>query len=159
MIEALGIVFGGVSRLVQFGMELKDKQKERDHEHRMLEKQTELQDKRLVHDADMRRMDNVAQADLAELNALTSAVEAQSREAVYAGGWVTKLSASIRPLLTVYHAVFVYTAVKLATFFVATQGGLSWSEATLSIYGEFDRALLGSMVGFWFSDRSLRNQK
>jgi hypothetical protein len=158
MIEALGIVFGGVSRLFQHHMDLTDKQKERDHEHRMLEKQSELQDKRLLHDADMRRIDNTAAADLADLAALSASIEAQSRESVSAGGWVTKLSASIRPLLTIYHAILVYTAVKVATFYVANQNGLAWPDAMISIYGEFDRALVGSIVGFWFSDRSLRKK-
>lgn len=159
MIEALGIVFGGVSRLIQHGMELKDKQKERDHEHRMLEKQVEMQDKRLAHDADMRRMDTNAAADMAELNALSAAIESQSREATAAGGWVAKLSASIRPVLTIYHAILVYSLVKVAAFYVASNSGMSWPEAMLFIYGEFDRALLGSMVSFYFADRSLRKAK
>lgn len=156
MIEALGIVFGGVSRLVQHHMDLKDKDKERDHEHRMLDKQVEMQDKRMAHDADLRRMDTAAAADLADLGALTAAIDAQSKEAVAAGGWVTKLSASIRPMLTIYHAILVYSSVKVATFYVATQSGLAWPEAMLHIYGEFDRALLGSMVSFYFADRALR---
>jgi hypothetical protein len=32
MLEIAGVVFGGVSRLFQGGMEMKDKDKEREHE-------------------------------------------------------------------------------------------------------------------------------
>lgn len=159
MIELFGLVFGGVSRLAQHWLDLKDKQKERDHEHRMLEKQVEMQDKRLAHDAEMRRGELAASANLAELGLLETAINSQAREAVAAGGWVAKLSACIRPVLTIYHAIFIYTLVKVALFIVATNGGLTWTAAMLSIYGEFDRALLGSMVSFYFADRSLRNSK
>lgn len=156
MIELFGLVFGGVSRLAQHWLDLKDKQKEREHELGMLAKQVEIQDKRLAHDAELRRGEIVAGANMAEMGLLETAVASQGSEARAAGGWAAKLSAVIRPVLTLYHAVFIYTAVKVAMFVVATNGGLTWGVAMISIYGEFDRALLGSMVSFWFADRSLR---
>lgn len=152
MIELFGIIFGGVSRLTQHFLDLRDKDKERSHELAMLVKQVEMQDKRAVHDLELRRMD----LESADVNLLGQAIASQSREAAAAGGFAAKLSAAIRPVLTLYHAVFVYSVIKVALFMVAYQGGLTWTAAVLQIYGEFDRALLGSMVSFWFADRSLR---
>lgn len=159
MIDILGIVFGGASRLVQHWMDLRDKDKERDHEHRMLSAQIEMQDKRLAHDADMRRSEVAAQESAAEWDALKLAVSAQTEESRAAGGWVSKLSASIRPLLTVYHCIVMYTAHKVALFYIAASSQMSWAVAFVSIYGDFDRGLVGSIVGYWFMDRSLRRAK
>lgn len=158
MFELIGLVFGGVSRLAQHWLELRDKDKERSHEAVMFDKQIALADRRFEQDRELRRMDSEAAEAAAEWEAMRAAVEAQAREAKAAGGWVAKLSASIRPLLTLYHAVFIYTAVKVAQFCLAYSGGIGWQSAFLSIYGEFDRALVGSMVSFWFQDRALRKR-
>ena len=159
MLELFGILFGGISRLTQHWMDLADKQKDRDHEHRMLEKQTEIADKKAIHDSELRRMDIGAAKDGADADLLMKAISAQATEAASAGGWAASLSAMVRPLVTLYHAIFLYSAIKIALFIVAYQGGMPWAQAMLSIYGEFDRALLGSMVSYWFADRSLRSVK
>lgn len=156
MLELLGLIFGGASRLAQHFMELRDKQKEREHEAVMYDKQIELADKKFVHDSSLRTMDAEAADAAAEWEAMRAAVAAQAQEAAAAGGWVAKLSASIRPLLTIYHAVLIYTLVKLALFWLAYSNGISWASAIVEIYGPFDKALCGSMVGFWFQDRALR---
>lgn len=158
MIEALGLVFGGLSRLGQYWMELKEKQAERDHEHRMFDKQIELADKRHVHDAEMRKMDGDFADGAAEWAAMEAAIKAQADEASKVGGWVAQFSAVMRPFLTFWHAVVIYTVVKVALFSLALTGGLDWATAVTEIYGESDKALSMSMIGFWFADRSLRKK-
>jgi hypothetical protein len=39
------------------------------------------------------------------------------------------------------------------------QTGISLAEAVKAAYTEFDGALLGSIISFWFADRSLRKSK
>jgi hypothetical protein len=158
MIELIGILFGGASRLFQHWMDLREKQNERAHELLMYDKQIEMADKRHVHDAELRKMDGENAEAKAEWQAIMAAVEAQAREAAAAGGWVAKVSASIRPFLTIWHAVILYSVVKVALFYLATTGGLNWAQAVLEIYGPFDKAMVGSMVGFWFQDRALRRK-
>ena len=156
MIELFGLIFGGVSRLAQHWMDLREKDKERAHEAVMFDKQVALADRRFEQDAALRRMDAEAGDQAAEWQSLQAALQAQAAEARAAGGWVAKFSAAMRPLLTFYHAILVYTAVKVAMFIVGIDAGATPSEAMIAIYGEFDRALCGSMVGFWFQDRALR---
>lgn len=158
MLELLGLIFGGVSRLAQHWMDLREKEKERAHEAVMYDKQIELADKRFVHDAEMRRMDAESADVQAEWAAMTAAIEAQAREAAAAGGWVAKFSALMRPLLTFWHAIFIYTLVKIAAFVIAFSGGLTWAEAVTFIYAESDKILCAAMVSYWFADRSLRNK-
>lgn len=155
MLELLGIVFGGVSRLGQHYMEVQDKQKEREHEAIMFDKQVALQAQRAAAEKDLRQMDVDAQRDSADAALLASAIEAQANEAKAAGGWVASLSASVRPMVS-YWLLLIYTASKGATLYIALKSGVPLAEAVNNVYTEFDGALLGSIVSFWFADRSLR---
>lgn len=157
MIELFGLIFGGVSRLGQHWMELNDKDKERGHEAVMYDKQLALADKRFEHDAGMRRMDSDSAESQAEWSALTSAVQAQAAEAQAAGGWVAKLSASVRPAVT-YWLMAIYTAAKVAMLYSALAAGTTLAEAVLAMYSAADAALLSSILSFWFMDRSLRKR-
>lgn len=155
MIELIGLVFGGVSRLTQHWLELKDKDKERSHEAVMYDKQITLADKRFVHDADLRRMDAAAADSSAEWVAMTAALQSQSQEAQAVGGWVAALSASVRPVVT-FWLMALYTMAKVFTIAIATQAGVPFLTAALQAYTEADGALLASILSFWFVDRSLR---
>ena len=155
MFEILGIVFGGVSRLAQHYMEMQDKQKECEHEAVMFDKQVALQAQRIDAEKDLRQMDVTAQRDAGELDVLQAAITAQAQEAEAAGGWVAKLSASVRPMVS-YWLLAIYTAAKVATLTITLSSGAPLAEAIRAAYTEFDGALLGSIVSFWFADRSLR---
>lgn len=155
MFELLGIVFGGVSRLAQHWMETREKQNERDHEARMFDKQIALQQQKIEAEKDLRQMDITAQRDAGELDALVTAIKAQASEASAAGGWVAALSASVRPVVS-YWLLLIYTGAKVATLYLALTKGTGFAEAFRAAYTEFDGALLGSIVSFWFADRSLR---
>jgi len=153
MFELIGLIFGGASRLVQHWLDLRDKDKERAHEATMYDKQITLADRRFEHDAALRRMDADSAEQQAEWSAMVAALQAQATEAQAAGGFVAKVSALIRPFLTFWHAVVIYTAIKVAL------GGMTWAQALLHIYTDADRALCFSMVSFWFADRSLRKYR
>lgn len=154
MLEIAGIIFGGASRLFQGWMELKDKDKEREHERLMFDKQVALQAQKAEADKELRQMDVDSAQNSKELDALMTALQAQSAEATAAGGWVLKLSASVRPVIS-YWLLLIYTAAKAASFYLALEKGNSIADAVLLIYTSFDGALLGSIVTFWFADRSM----
>lgn len=156
MFELIGLIFGGASRLFQHWLDMQDKQRERDHEAVMYDKQIQLADKRFEHDAALRRMDGEQAESAAEWEAMRAAIEAQAKEAQAAGGWVAKFSASIRPTLTVWHLIVLYSAVKIAMLWAAMAAGNGAFQALLQVYGPEDKALAFSMASFWFADRSLR---
>lgn len=155
MFELLGIVFGGVSRLAQHWMELKDKEQERSHEAVMFDKQAALQAQKIDAEKDFRRMDADSAKDTGELNALVQAISSQGTEAATAGGWVLSLSASVRPVVS-YWLLSIYTASKAAALYLTLEGNVGFAEAVRASYTEFDGAMLGSIMSFWFADRSLR---
>jgi hypothetical protein len=155
MFELLGIVFGGVSRLGQHWMEMQDKDKERQHEAVMFDKQVILQAQRIEADKDMRQMDVQAAKEAGELDALVTALQSQAMEAKNAGGWVASLSASVRPVIS-YWLLSLYSCAKMATLYLALTSGEGFAVAVRAAYTEFDGALLGSIMSFWFADRSIR---
>lgn len=157
MFELLGLVFGGVSRLAQHWLDLSDKEKERGHERLMFEQQVLMQDKRFVHDSELRQMDMAGQEAANEWSAIAEAARAQAEEARAAGGWVLSLSASVRPVLS-YWFVFLYTVAKAATLYLSLQSGVPFATAIRSCYTEFDGTILASIVSFYFADRSLRKR-
>lgn len=158
MFELVGLIFGGVSRLGQHWMEMKDKQAERDHEARMFENQVKLQEMQGAQRQQEKAMDLTAAQDRSDADALIAAINAQASEAANAGGWVAKFSAAMRPLLTFWHCIAMYTAVKIAFFASAFVGDVTWSAVFLNIYTEHDRMIMASIISFWFADRSLRKR-
>jgi hypothetical protein len=155
MFELIGLIFGGVSRLGQHWMELKDKQAERDHEARMFENQVKLQELQGAQRMQEKSMDLQETQDTNATNALIEAIKSQDTQATAAGGFFLKFSAFIRPFLTFWHCIVIYTAAKVATFLMAYTGGITWSAAFLATYTDFDRALCSSLITYWITDRSL----
>ena len=154
MFELIGLIFGGASRLGQHWLDLKDKQKEREHEAVMFDLQVKLQDQRLSAEKDMRQMDATVKREEAELDALVTALQTQAQEAGKAGGWVLKLSASVRPVVS-YWLLLIYSASKVAGLHLALTSGASLAEAVRASYTEFDGTLLGTVIAFYFVNRSL----
>lgn len=157
MFELIGLVFGGVSRLAQHWLDLKDKQAERTHEATMYDKQIELADKRFQHDSELRSMDIAAAETASDFEAMRAAIEAQAREAQAAGGWVAKFSASIRPGVTTW-LMLLYSMAKGAQLYLALSAGTGLGDALNAAYTQYDGMLLNSVISFWFADRSLRKR-
>ncbi len=157
MIEFLGVIFGGASRLGQYWMQVKDKQAEREHEVAMFDLQAKLQEQKYTAEAQLRHMDAQVSASNEDAGALVAALQAQAQEARAAGGWVSKLSASVRPVAS-YWLLLIYTVSKIAQINIAMLSGAGLLASVQATYSTFDGALLGSIMAYWFADRSLRKQ-
>lgn len=150
----VGSLLGGVFRLGQAFLEAREKQRDRDHEHRMLGLEGELAQKAGEQRMQLVGLEGDIKIEANEIEALKEVSLAQAREASKAGGFVAGLSASVRPFST-YLLLGFYMAVKFAGIMYAweTEGAL---EAILGAYGAADQAMLASVISFWFVDRSLR---
>lgn len=154
MIEIIGLLAGGVFRLIPEVIKFFTVAKEQKHELAMTELQLRIDTAR-----SQLRIDEVhAGANAAEqatwASALQDAIKAQGQPSGV--GWIDGLSSSVRPILTYWHCLILYTAVKVAMGYLAMQAGVSLPNAVVQSFTAFDQALVGSMVSFWFVDRSLR---
>lgn len=148
----LGTVFGGAARLGQEFMSLKDKKDERAHELAMFDKQIEA-DK-------LKSSQQIAlvEANLgpAEINALIEATKAQAMKTGIA--WVDAISSLMRPTITFWWVIVLYTLALYAEFSVLVVSGESYINAILNLWGPDEKAIVASIISFWFVDRSLRKK-
>ena len=151
MIETLlGTLLGGAFRLVPEVFKIVDRKDERKHELAMLDKNIEADKLKLEQD----RLAASTQVGLAEISAIIEATKAQ---AVQTGvKWVDAVNSLMRPLITFWWVIVLYSAALTAQFVVLVDGGQSFLQAILKLWGPDEKAIVASIVSFWFVDRSLR---
>ncbi|PZQ57971.1 MAG: hypothetical protein DI570_18890 [Phenylobacterium zucineum] len=163
MIETLlGGLFGGVLRLAPELLKVVDRGGERKHELAMLSKQIELDKLRGEQALALARAEAEEARETFDGQALLAALQGQMQRTGVA--WVDAVSSLIRPLLTLYWCVGLYTLALVAQFMTLTQrlaaGGddtALWN-AVLALWGPDEKAIVGSMFAFWFADRALRGR-
>lgn len=67
-------------------------------------------------------------------------------------------SASVRPVLTYWWCIGLYSSHKLIFIIVGWQEKLPLRDYAPLLLTDFDRAVVGSIIGFWFVDRALRSK-
>lgn len=154
MLEVLTALVGGVLRLLPSVVDLFHKKQENAQELALITKQVELAKVQGEQKLQEIQLQHAADNDAAEASGILAAIQAQAKSTGIA--WVDALNATVRPVLTYWHCVIVYTAYKLALFYVAVHGGVPWANALVDLYTDFDRAMVSSMISFWFVDRALR---
>lgn len=155
MLETLlGGVFGGLLRMAPEVLKWLDRKSERAHELNMFDRQLAADKAR----ADSQMALSQLQADTvmgtAELAAMIAATNAQ---AVKSGvKWVDAMSSLMRPLITFWWVIVLYTVALGARFWVLVQSGTPTLEAIGLLWGVSEISIVMSIIGYWFVDRSLR---
>lgn len=150
----LGTVVGGVLRIVPEYFAIKDKEKQRDHEFRMFDLQLEADKIRSRLRIDEARVEVEGKEILAEIGAITDAAKAQATQTGVK--FIDGLNASVRPVLTYWWCVILYTVNKGVLLWLALKSGLQLEQVAGHVFTEFDAAVVASMIGFWFVDRAIR---
>jgi hypothetical protein len=145
---------GGVFRLIPFIVDFFKQKQDQAHELAMTELQLKIDQARAQQALDLAH----AQADIAlnqgEMEAWRGAVEAQGRSTGLA--WVDAVSATVRPFLTYYWCIGLYGSAKLIQVIVAASAHEPLAAYVPILITEFDRSVIGSVLAFWFVDRTLR---
>jgi hypothetical protein len=145
---------GGVLRLAPEILKGFDRKNERQHELAMMEVEIRIAEKRMEHE--MRTVD--AAMTMTELDAISSAIKEQGQTARAAGKVVAAISALVRPLVT-YWYVFLYSAVKVVSMWMAIDAGANWKEVLVNSWTSEDMAMLVMILSFWFVGRVYDRQK
>ena len=155
MIETLiGTLLGGVFRLLPEVLKWLDRKDERAHELNMFDKQLEAD--RLRGDIAQRQLETQAETLMgtAELAAMIAATNAQSKPTGVK--WVDAASALMRPMITFWWVIVLYTGALVARFTVLVQTGIATPDAVVMLWGQDEKAIVASIISFWFVDRALR---
>lgn len=152
----LGGVFGGALRLAPELMKHLDRKNDRAHEVKMFDLQLQADKLKGDQALALARTQAEAAADAGDLNALLAAIQAQGRPSGVP--WVDAISSAVRPILTYWWCVVLYTAALICQYLAARSASGDPVQAVLSVWGSDEKALVASMLAFWFADRSLRKR-
>lgn len=155
IVEAIiSTIGGGILRLIPEYLNIKDKEKARDHEFRMFDLQLEADKIRSKLKVDEMKAEVEGKEILAEIGAITDAAKAQATQTGMK--FIDGLNASVRPVLTYWWCVVLYTINKGVLLFLALTSGLGLEQVAGAVFTEFDASVVASMIGFWFVDRAIR---
>lgn len=161
MLELLSLLLGGGLRLVPEFLKVWNAKRDQDHEFRMTQLQLQIDQARSA-----QRIDELhAGANAAEQASWAQALVESMKQPVTAaasGNWfldaLNALSISVRPILTYWHCLVLYTTYKVALLWLAIASGTGALQAVANSFTTFDQSLVLSMVSYWFLDRTLRKQ-
>lgn len=154
MLEILSLVVGSLTRLGPELLKLVTAKRDAEHEYRMTELQLKIDQARAAQALDLMRVQGAIAQDAQELQAIVDAVREQARPSGVA--WVDGLSSSVRPVLTYWWCMVLYTAAKIVLVIGAWPVEMPALAALLLT--DFDRSIVASIIGFWFTDRVLRRR-
>jgi hypothetical protein len=154
MMSLIAMLGAGVFRLIPFLVDFFKEKREAEHEFRMTELQLKIDQARATQQIDLAHAQAEIAANAGEMEAWSKAIGDQGKPTGV--GWADALSASVRPVLTYWWCMVLYTAAKVIAIMVAFE-----NHSTLTVFAgilvtEFDTAIIGSIFSFWFVDRAIR---
>lgn len=154
ILTILGGLMGGVFRILPEVLKLFDKVSERKHELELLK--AEMEFAKIRGEIMMKQAE--AAMTVAELDAMSVAIQEQGQTARAAGKWVAALSALVRPLVTYWFVVF-YSLVKILSIILALDQDANWKEVIVNAWTADDMAILMMILTFWFIGRVWEKQR
>jgi len=149
-----GGIAGGLLRLAPEVLRMFQSKADRQHELDMRKLDIEAAAK--LADQTARQMDSQLQGQLslADIQAIVAATQAQAQPTGIR--WVDALNASVRPIIT-YWWMTLLTVHKVVAICLAWNTSKSLEEFNTRIWTPSDGAILGTIIGFWFVDRTIRH--
>ena len=155
MVETLlGTIFGGVFRLAPELLKWFDRKDERAHELAMFDRQLEADKLRGQLAIDQINAQAEASIGTAEVQAIIEATKAQAARTGIK--WVDAINSLMRPTITFWWVIVLYTAALVAQYIALLDGGTNFLQTILKLWGPDEKAIAASIISFWFVDRSLR---
>jgi hypothetical protein len=156
MIELVAMIGAGIFRLLPELLKLVNARRDAEHEYRMTELQLRIDQARAAQALDLVHAQGAVANDAAELQAWAEAIKGQgARTGVR---WVDALSATVRPVLTYWWCLLLYTVHKVVLVGVGLGERLGLAQLAPVVLTDFDRSVVASIIGFWFTDRALRRR-
>lgn len=154
MLELLGLLGGGVFRLLPAVLSFFKEGRDLKYELLRMDKEAELERLRAANRQAEIAAVAQSQLDATWANGLVEAMRVQTQ--VTGDKWLDRINISVRPILTYWWCLVIYTAHKVILTYSALDANVPLAQLADVIYTEFDRGVVGSIFGFWFLDRALR---
>lgn len=156
MLELIGLIGGALVRLFPSVMDFFKEGRDLKYELLRMDKEAALEDKRAANRVSEINAMSAAQIDTGWANGLVEALKSERDKPTVGVPFLDWLNTSVRPILTYWWCIVMYTAGKVVLLLVALQEKTPLKEFYPIIMTEFDRGVVASIIGFWFVDRALR---
>lgn len=158
MIETLvGTLLGGAFRMAPEILKWLDRKDERKHELSMFDKQLQADSMKLAASQKLAETQADERITLADVAAMVEATKAQAMATGIR--WVDAISSLMRPTITFWWVIVLYTAALVAQFWQMYSQGVATVDVILRLWGPDERAIVASIISFWFVDRSIRKPR
>lgn len=154
--ELLMLLGGAIMRLIPMFTDLFKQKQDNAAEIERLKAQVQLEEARSRGQAEVRGVEQAGVVDTKWAEGLAEALKAEGSRAPSGIPFLDWISSSVRPILTYWWCMVMYTAQKAVFITIAIQEHMALKEFAPLLVTEFDRGVIGSMMGFWFVDRALR---
>ena len=155
MLTILGTLLGGAFRIAPLLVQFFDKKNERDHEARMFDKQLEADKLKAAAAKDLAIVQGDNAATLADINAMIEATKAQGQKTGIK--IVDGINALVRPTLTFWWCIVLESVALAAGYITLRAHGIAAVDAITLMWGEPEKAIVASIISFWFVDRAIRH--
>lgn len=154
MFTVIGTFLGGIFRMMPEVLKWLDRNADRSHELAMFDKQLEADKLQVEQNKSLAFIQAEAAISVADMQALMESTRAQAT--VTGIRWVDAVNSLMRPLITFWWVIVLYTVDLAAGFLALVNSGVSHVEALQALWGVDEKAIVASIIAFWFVDRSLR---
>jgi len=151
MITALGAIFGFLGSLLPQVLKMWQQKTDQAHELALMDKQLEAQKV-----TGSQRLDEVREVGLSdETVAILKAAEPKLTGVKLVDAFLQIVNSLMRPVV-VYLYFADYLIIKYATYkLLLALPGATWEHVVTGLWSDFDRAMLGGIMGFLFGNRSM----
>ena|ERR1041385_1942047 len=157
MLTLFSTLFGGLLRFLPEILSFFDKKEDRAHELAMLQAQLEVEKLRGQLAIDQIQAQGEINKQLTEMQAIMQMNTDQMKPSGVK--WIDGFNAFIRPFLTMWWCCVLYSTFMFCEAFVLYQGGSSYVQAFLGVFGEAEKSICASIFGFYFLHRVIIAQK
>jgi hypothetical protein len=151
-LELLGLLGGAVTRLLSFWAEYKKQKQDNEHELALLDRQTALEEIKHKNKITEIGIQSDADIDVEWSKALSEALKPASSGVPFVDG----LNALVRPFMTFWWCLVLYSVSKGFIIYASLQEAMDAKQMASLVLTDFDFAVVGSILGYWFVDRGLR---
>lgn len=154
MLELLSLLGGGLLRLFPSILEFFNKGRDLKYELFRMDKEMELERLRgSLREQEIRAIGE-ANVETNWSDALKDALKGQGE--VTGDKWLDRLNVSVRPVMAYWWCIVLYSVYKAILIYVGLEENVTLIELAGIIVDAFDRAVIGSIIGFYFVDRAIR---
>lgn len=151
----LGTLAGGVFRLAPEILKWIDRKDERKHELALLAANNEADRIKIEMTTKQIAVAGEVAVTQKEMEAMIEAVKSQGQ--ITGIAWVDAVNSLVRPFLTFWWCIVLYTLAMTAQFYVVVYiDGANAAQAVLQVFGPEEKTIAASIFSFWFLDRTLR---